>query len=384
MKTEKMMKQLFLTSCLLPLLSINALQAQESQNDFKPHGKLSGKVFGDYYYKAHADSLERGNYQYSGIAKDENAFELRRVQLGYQYHISKKFTGEVLVELDGATTSKKMGLYIKYANLQWKNIFPNSNLIVGATQTPTFSTVTEKYWEYRHVEKMAEDMHGSTSYDLGVRLEGSFDKKKNYGYNLMVGNGTGVKAENNRSKKVYSEVYGKFLDKKLVVDLYTDYERKKWEDGLKQSSSLWKIFAAYSGEKITVGAGIYLNRFQNGIGIDNPNNPQNNDTLSGTSLGFSSFVRGPIVQNKLAFFARYDYINPYIQSMNNELNYEGLHSNLNPNVKESFITAGIDYSPVKNVHLIPNIWYQSFSNKNSINSNRDYDLAYRLSIYYKF
>ena len=214
-----MMKQIFLATFLWLLLSFQAIFAQDKNNEFKPHGKLSGKVFGDYYYKAHSDSLARGDYQYSGIANDENAFQLRRVQLGYQYHISKKFSGEVMVDLEGATAAKKMGFYIKYANLQWKNIFPNSNLIIGSTQTPTYATVTEKYWEYRHVEKMSEDMHGSTSYDLGVRLEGSFDKKKNYGYNLMVGNGTGSKAENNRSKKIYSEVYTKFFNQKLVVDL---------------------------------------------------------------------------------------------------------------------------------------------------------------------
>jgi NADPH-dependent 7-cyano-7-deazaguanine reductase QueF len=70
--------------------------------------------------------------------------------------------------------------------------------------------------------------------------------------------------------------------------------------------------------------------------------------------------------------------------MNQDLVYEGLHSDLNPNVKESFITVGVDYSPIKNVHILPNIWYQSFSNKNDNNNNRDYDLVFRLTFYYSY
>ena len=61
-------------------------------------GRLWGYVFGDYYYKSHADSLNRGgSNQYSGIPQSRNAFQFRRLYLGYDYNISKKVSSELLL-----------------------------------------------------------------------------------------------------------------------------------------------------------------------------------------------------------------------------------------------------------------------------------------------
>src|ERR1700722_14118077 len=61
-------------------------------------GRLWGYVFGDYYYKSHADSLNRGgSNQYSGIPQSRNAFQFRRIYLGYDYNISKKVSSELLL-----------------------------------------------------------------------------------------------------------------------------------------------------------------------------------------------------------------------------------------------------------------------------------------------
>src|SRR5690349_21890472 len=61
-------------------------------------GRIWGYVFGDYYYKGHADTLNRGgSNQYTGIPQGRNAFQFRRIYLGYDYNISKKFVAEVLL-----------------------------------------------------------------------------------------------------------------------------------------------------------------------------------------------------------------------------------------------------------------------------------------------
>src|ERR1700677_3608372 len=61
-------------------------------------GRIWGYVFGDFYYKAHSDSLNRGgNNQYTGIPKNRNAFQFRRIYLGYDYNITSKFSAELLL-----------------------------------------------------------------------------------------------------------------------------------------------------------------------------------------------------------------------------------------------------------------------------------------------
>src|ERR1700733_9105763 len=58
-------------------------------------GRLWGYIFGDYYYKSHADSLNRGgNNQYTGIPQSRNAFQFRRLYLGYDFNISKKVSSD--------------------------------------------------------------------------------------------------------------------------------------------------------------------------------------------------------------------------------------------------------------------------------------------------
>jgi hypothetical protein len=57
---------------------------------------------------------------------------------------------------------------------------------------------------------------------------------------------------------------------------------------------------------------------------------------------------------------------------------------------QTFITAGLDYTPVKRVHIMPNIWYTGFKSMDTnLTSTQklaksDYDLVYRITFYYIF
>ena len=87
------------------VFSYSPLKAQyllNSDSAFKAgapnSGRIWGYVFGDFYYKSHSDSLNRGgNNQYTGIPKNRNAFQFRRIYLGYDYNISSKFSAELLL-----------------------------------------------------------------------------------------------------------------------------------------------------------------------------------------------------------------------------------------------------------------------------------------------
>lgn len=418
---------------LLIILSVNhPLKAQYTWNSdsaFKANTPNSGRIwgysFGDFAYKAHSDSLKRGgSNQYSGIPVKRNFFQLRRVYLGYDYNITKKFSAELLLAAEdnspagnppsSASASgdellnNKLSFYIKLINIRWKNIWKGTDLVLGQVSTPAFSLLSEKVWSYRPIERTLIDIRRTPSYDLGAALQGSFDPKtKNFGYNFMVGNGSSAKPEADNFKWLYADVYGYFLNKKLVLDLYADYERLNWTNKWHHSRQMWKGFVAYNsaasakgmdpGTGFTIGLEAFVNTLKN----DNfaTKLAGGVDTISTAPSGVSIFMHSDIVKSKLRFFARFDAYNP-----NNKVNnsvyskYSGNTGNYNDNsysgsantvtgdqtYKQIFITAGLDFTPAKGVHFMPNIWYNHYKTQLTGLTGNDNDLVLRLTFSYVF
>ena len=389
-----------LTSGMIFAKSAKAQFLLNSDSAFKAgspnSGRIWGYAFGDYYYKAHSDTLNRGgSNQYTGIPKNRSAFQTRRIYLGYDYNISKKFSAELLLAAeDNIATSagtsgdllsnNKLSFYIKLANIRWKNIWKGTDLVVGEVSTPSFPLLTEKVWSYRSVERTIADIRRTPSYDLGASLQGRFDAKGNYGYNVMVGNGTSAKPENDNYKWFYGDVYAMFFDKKLIFDVYADYEKLNWTSNWHHSRQMLKGFVAYNTPGFTVG----LEGFVNNLKQDNfaTRISGSIDTLSAVSKGLSAYIHGNIVKNYLRFFARYDAYNPTNKIDNNiYTKISGNTSNYNdPSTKETFITAGLDFTPTKNVHFMPNIWYNKYDNTGFATKYNSYDLTYRMTFFFVF
>ena len=223
---------LLLASSCIRNTEAQTASAGSVDSTFSPGGKLNAQFFGDYYYKIHADSANRGVGQYSGVPKNFQNYQIRRVYLGYNYDISKTFTTEFLLayeEGSGASTTLDVAgersFYLKLANIRWKNIFSNADLIFGAQHTPTFVYSSEKIWGYRSVEKTLLDKNKiASSTDLGLALQGAFDEERNFGYDLLYANGTAQKLPTitQRDKKLYGDLWAKFMDKKIVVQAYGD------------------------------------------------------------------------------------------------------------------------------------------------------------------
>ena len=357
-------------------------------------GRIWGYAFGDYYYKAHADTLNRGgSNQYTGIPKNRSAFQFRRIYLGYDYNISHKFVAELLLAAEDNViqgnnppsgdllSDNKFTFYIKLANIRWKNIWKGTDLVVGQMSTPAFPLLSEKIWGYRSVERTIADIRRTPSFDLGASLQGVFDSKGNYGYNVMVGNGTGAKPEGDNFKWFYADVFARFLDKRLVFDLYADYERLSWLNGFHHSRNMVKGYVAYTTPGFTVGVEGFINQGKNDVvGV----NGVLKDTLDAHAAGISAYVHGNISKEKLAYFARFDSYNPNTKYDNVKYTkYTGFTSNYEPNNKEQFITAGLDFTPVKNVHFMPNVWYTKYRANEAV-SNTSYDLVYRMTFYFVF
>jgi hypothetical protein len=432
--------------CSLFVMAAGAAQAQmaDTTTEFRPHGTLWGYTFGDFAYKGNSDILNRGgSNQYTGMPQNANTFQFRRIYLGYNYDISQKFTAEFLLAAEddytaGSITEGSAGTsvgdvtaggkftpYVKYANIAWKNIFKNSDLKIGQQATPSFAKTSrndqtaEEVWGYRCVERTISDIRRTPSFDMGTSLQGWFDKKGNFGYMLMVANGNSAKPATNSYKWLYGDVYGKFFDKRLVIDIYQDYEKLAWgvwanpgkatdPNGPEYAArQMTKLFAAWNTNKLTIGFEGFENTIMSGIKLTGTDG--NIYYRTQNTMAMSVYVRGRILSAsngdpRLNFFARFDNYDPSgdLSSTINSGAYKSFTnvvSQYDPSTKEQFVTAGIDYMPVRNVHIIPNLWLNTYTSalsetgvandgvayskmNNNVTGIKGTDAVWRLTFYY--
>jgi hypothetical protein len=429
---------IFFFLLLMSILFSSTTKAQflmNSDSAFKAgspnSGRIWGYVFGDFYYKGHADSLNRGgNNQYSGIPQSRNAFAFRRIYLGYDYNISKKFSTELLLAAEDnfpafnppssaaasgdELSNSKETFFIKLANIRWKNIWKGTDLIVGEQTTPSFAMMSEKVWNYRSIERTISDIRRTPSYDMGAGLQGVFDPKtKNFGYNLLAATGNSDKPAANSFKWFYGDVYHWFFDKKLVVDFYADYQRLNWQSTWHHDRQMLKGFVAYNTQIFTLGVEGFINNLRGDTKATyiTPPGAYSADTIATKASGVSLFLHGDIVKNKLRYFARIDLYNPNKNVDNNTYKaYSGVSSpggynspgykmtfspstgaptaatsTGDPTAKETFMTFGLDYTPYKNIHFEPNIWYEHYASQlGATGSEGDHDLVFRLTFFFVF
>jgi len=443
---KKMFTKLFgtalLTGLLMTGITVNAQVATPSapidkkdnpavapaDTSFHPVRRVWGYTFGDFYYAAQAPALvaapgtvlstQGKESNYYGVPGGRNAFQFRRIYLGYDYDIDRRFSVQLLLASEpaanttaiagtGTTASNgdnladsKMSFYIKYINLRWKSFYPGADLVIGSQATPGWSAFSEQIWGYRSIEKTVADFHGSNSYDIGASIQGLFDPAtKNYGYDVMLGDNTQAKllpaapAANGFFKAVYGDLWLKALDKTLTVQLYGDYMQTASSSltqvGLgPQSHSMLKAFVAYSVPAFTIGVEGYTNTFTNGLSIKTPASTPLVD-VNARAEAISIFAHAPIT-SKLNVFARYDGYNPDNDNYNAADVYavNTNFSNYDPNTKEEFFTGGLDFTPAKNIHFMPNIWYIKYKDQRDATTTGyevpSQTLVYRLTFFYQF
>ncbi len=395
------------------LLATNKLNAQYLWNNdsaFKAgapnSGRLWGYAFGDLAYKGHSDSLTRGNKaQYTGIPTSRSTFQFRRIYFGYDYNISKKFSAEILLAMEDnfpagnppsssvpsgdLLQDNKISPYIKYMDIRIKDLWKGTDLVVGQMQTPAYSLTVERVWTYRSLERTITDFGGGTpSYDMGAQLQGVFDPiTKNFGYYLMVANGNKAVPENDNYKWFYGDIWAKFLAKRVEIHLYSDYERLNWTHNWHHDRSMLKGFVAYTTPVFTIGVEAFTNKLtKDNFAIKKAGGV---DTLTVNGKGISVFIRGSIIKDKLGYVVRYDNFNPD-DKINNQVysKYSSTTTGYSePSTKQSFFLASLDWTPNKNVHIMPNIWYDHFKTQLTGLTgkvNGDEDIVYRVTLFYTF
>ncbi|MCR8560288.1 hypothetical protein KXD93_21730 [Mucilaginibacter sp. BJC16-A38] len=396
----------------------NTTKPVEADTSWKPIRRVWGLAFGDFYFLQHADAAGRGGEtNYSGVPANRNAYQFRRIYLGYDYDINKKFTAEILLASEpsgntapSGTTSisnsdnladNKMAFYIKNFDLRWKGVWNGTDFVIGEMLTPAFPMLTEKIWGYRSIERTISDFHRTNAYDVGASLQGAFDPTtKNFGYNVMIGNNStatlssAANANTGFYKAFYGDVYAKFMGQRLIFDLYADYITTNPTIPAtattpvigQQEHNMIKGFAAWTTPKITFGLEAYTQHVKNGVtatqaGIKTAENAQ--------VFAISIYSHGAIYKDKLGFFARYDSYNP--DDDFNAANVYTPNTNLtayNPYTKEHFATAGLDFTPAKNIHFMPNLWFIDYKDERAPGTTgyvpENHILVYRLTFFFQF
>ena len=362
-----------------------AQDSTKTKEEFKSSGKIWGYAFGDYAYKLHADSAQRGNVQYSKLPKDYNSFNFRRIYLGYDYQFTPSISSQLLLAHESTfeanpnntdvLTDNNSAVYIKAMNIRFKNVIPHATIVAGQQATPTFATLVDPIWGYRSVEKTIADMKGvSSSTDLGVGVFGKIGKNENVGYDVLIANSNGAKLENNNFKKIYTSLYVYFFNKKLVVQGNYEHDRTSITP-VHQDISNFKAFAAYKTSSTTIGVEAFRQL-------------KTNNTLADSVYadvvpnGISFYVTQQLTENKLSFFARVDFYNPDNKFIGDKKYSSGYNT-----TKEAFATIGLDFVVSKNVHIMPNLWYNQYQSKlteASGNLKSDYDLEGRITLYFLF
>ncbi len=435
-----------LNASLKNTATVAAVKADDAVDTaWHPQRRLWGYAFGDAYYAQHTPPLtstqgKENNYYQTPSGR--NAFQFRRLYLGYDYDINKKFKAEVLLASEpnenttpSTTTSGvvsgdnladgRMSFYIKNFNLRVREVWSGTDFVIGEMSTPGFAlneggtnaptSLSEATWGYRSVERTITDFHKNNSYDVGAALQGTFDPKtKNYGYVFMIGDNTqsnlttvytpaslgGTASPTNPNpntgffKIFYGDLWGKFLDKKLYIDLYADYAQTSSTIASTavasgsvgpQEHNMFKVFVAYNAKPFTVGVEAYTQKLDNAVV-----NTTDKVAESATVNAISVWIRGTIVKDKWSYFARYDNYNPdtkFDKNVNYSVNSNG-YSSFDPTTKEQFVTAGIDYTPAKNIHFMPNIWLTQYKDQYDPSHTAyvpdNHTLVYRMTFFYTF
>lgn len=313
-------------------------------------GKISGYMFGDYYYMA-------GNHNED--VEGSNGFWFRRIYFTYDQGLSEEFAMRFRIEMNSAgdfSSKSKLSPVVKDAYLRWKH--DRHSIYLGISGTPTVGVI-DKFWGYRSVEKTPLDLQKfGSSRDFGLAFKGSLDSQKRIDYHFMIGNGSSNGSENNEGKKVMLALSGK-PNSGLILQGYFDFEERPG----KSNRYTLQGFAGYQNKSFRVGVQFAHQNRQVGDGVDD------------MTLQIGSVFAAVKFSEKTWGFARIDRLfdpNPD----GGEISYIPFDAT----AKSTFILAGLDLMPIRSVHIMPNVEAVVYSEVSG--QSPDTDIIPRLTFYY--
>jgi hypothetical protein len=337
----------------------------------KPAMKVSGYMFGDYFYNVARDtSISSVSNASNGGIRDLNGFQFRRIYLTFDNTISSSFSTRL--RLEGTTGAP----FIKDAYLKWSGIFTGSDLTFGLQPTPAFE-VAESYWGFRSLEKTILDLRGiAPSRDLGVSLKGSVTSDGMVNYWVLYGNNSSTGAETDKYKRLYAHIDLKPTEK-LRATVYADYKMAANINDPLSTTTPKKtlntnvltaaLFTGYTEKgSFSIGGEGFIQMFNNGyIHGAAPVVVEDKQAL-GLSL-FGNYV----ITSDVSLVGRYDYYDPNTAAKND--------------LRQLFI-AGACWNADKNVAITPNVQIETYEDAAAGTGTRSIDpsITGKITFYYTF
>jgi len=331
---------------------IISLAAVSFAQDVKDKVKLSGLMFGDYYYMIN---------NIDGNQTNMNGFQFRRIYFTTDYAVADDFDARFRLESDQSANSNtsggKLGVMVKDAYLKWKGVFSGSDMIFGLSPTPAFD-ISEAAWGYRSLEKTIMDLNGIvSSRDLGVDLKGKITESGSFNYWAKIGNNNSNAPENDKFKRYYllfqvkpaegfqATIYGDYAAKASIKDVNDG-------NGFKSNDAfVAALFLNYQQKSdFALGFEGFTRTISNNYAATTKTVLANQ-----TSVGLS-FWAWASLSEKFRLVARYD-------------NYNNNSDNDNDQTTASLILGGIDYKVAKNVSIIPNVEVLTYKNPKNVNAS---------------
>ena len=311
-------------------------------------GKISGYVFGDYYYfgSSHDTKFE-----------SQNGFWLRRAYFTYDQTLGDGFSSRLRLEMNstGDLTNAKLTPFVKDAYLKWTR--GAHALVVGISGTPTFEYI-ESFWGYRFIEKTPLDLQRwDGSRDLGVAAQGTLDAAKTVNYHVMFGNGsdTGSEVNKNKTVRVAFSVRGK---SGFAVEGYADWQDQP-ADADRNTAQIFVGYRKASGR----------------VGVQYSQQTRRSAAAASATVQLASAFAVGKVNEKNFVVARFDRMF--------DPNSDGAkvpYLPFNTEAKSSLGIIGWDFVPNANVHISPNVEFVKYGNVRGAKVGSD--VVPRLTLYY--
>lgn len=299
--------KLVLVSLGILLFSVSTKAQTEA---FEPNGKSIIRIFSNYH-----TTLSGG--------ETVNAFELKRVYLGYQHNFSEYLSGSAVLDVGDPGVGKlQMTAFVKNAFLRYRKDKLTVNF--GMISTTQFK-VQESAWGYRYLEKSFQDQFKfNSSADIG--LSAAYRFSDFISADLIIQNGEGYKKiEADSALRAGAGVSITPFDG-FTARAYYDYSNKV---NAQQSIA---TFLGYEAERFSIGAE-WMKMYNYKFAAYNE--------LNGLSF-FGTFI----TSEKTRIFARYDKL------YSNTVAGDSENWNLENDGQQYIV--GFEYSPVRGIKLTPN------------------------------
>jgi hypothetical protein len=331
--------------------------AAQKKQEPAPFGqiKISGILFGDYFYNAWRDTAVANGVTVKNIAtggaRDFSGFQFRRIYLTFDDDVTENVSLRFRLEDDqiAAASGGTNNLFVKDASLKWRNVFFGSDLAFGEQPTPL--EISEAAWGYRSLEKVQLDLRGIvTTRDLGLSLRGRIDGEGNYNYWVIAGNNSNTGVESDKYKRYYASFQAKpFTNFQIWV--YGDYsiQAPAVNIGNKDKTTLAGLASYGLKDAYSIGLEGFSQSAARSFQPKTGTITGGYESLVASGLSFFAWYN---VLSGLAVIARYDVYDPNTSSASNA---KGDSRNL-------FI-AGISWKADKSVSIQPNIEYETYEDK---------------------